>query len=347
MRRKYTFIALAAFALAALLPAEASQFWLYESGAKTLTLSDTDPEAVCTPVKVYNVSPVANGSTKLTKASDNTIPFEGCPLGGASFDFTLPIKDGEGIDYALVSIASECFSGNNYIGSVKLPDSFETLGSGAFRSAKYLKAFAFPASPTSLTSVGDSAFYGCSRLEWLEWPATIATIASFMCNSSGITGIYFPAVTEIKGSAFGITTNLRTVEFGGSDGQTIVFKPQCFQGQGTTIKTIFFHEATPDLTEGFVNGGNNFLDHVGWTGLVIYLPMNASKDDVADGWKTWVQDYLAVFTGSSFTFPQKNPDGSWTDGSWYHHANYAPARKTYVIRAWDPAAKTVGALLCY
>ena len=52
MKNRYTFAALAAFALAALMPAEASQFWLYESGAKTLTLSDTDPEAVCTPVKV-------------------------------------------------------------------------------------------------------------------------------------------------------------------------------------------------------------------------------------------------------------------------------------------------------
>ena len=143
---------------------------------------------------------------------------------------------------------------------------------------------------------------------------------------------------------------MRIVEFGGSAGDTITFAERSFQNQGGgagNLKALLFHEATPVLGGGFETGGNNFLDHVGFNGLIVCLPMNAAKDDVSDVWKTWVQNYLAAFTGSTFTFPSKNQDGTWADGSWYHHASYGPARKTYVIRYWDPDSTATSALLAY
>lgn len=349
MKRLLPLLALLAFALSA----HAVEYWLYDPGAKTLTLSD-DSGAPCTPVAVYNVSSETSGSSRLVKNGGNQIPYEGCVYGGATFDFTLPIKDAEGNAFTLVKIGDEGngFSGFNYVGAVKTPDSLEYLGTGAFRNAKYLRSFEFPENPAGLQFVGDSVFIDCERLECLEWPSSISTMKGYVCYNTGISGVCFPAVTNIGANAFTVTPNLRSVEFGGAAGQTIVFKPQAFQNQGMTIKTILFHEATPDLADGFVNGGNNFLDHVGFNGLVVYIPMNAAKTGPSEAWSAWATNYLEAFTGknggsSTFSFPTKNQDGTWTDGSWYHHASYFPARKTYVVRYWDPDSATTSALLAY
>lgn len=336
-------------ALLALAPcAHASQYWLYDPDAKTLTLSD-DSGASCTPVTVYNVARETSGSNRLVKNGANQIPYEGCAYGGAKFDFTLPIKDGAGNAFSLVKIADEGngFAGFNYVGTVKTPDSLEYLGTGAFRNAKHLRSFEFPENPSASLTVGNSVFYFCSLLESLAWPSTVRQVASYMCYGTGVAGVYFPTVTNIGANAFSSTPKLRSVEFGGAAGQTITFKSQSFQGQGTTIKVLLFHEATPDLADGFVNGGNNFLDHVGFNGLLVCLPMNAAKDGPAASWSAWAASYLAAFPGSTFTFPTQNADGTWSDGSWYHHANYAPARKTYVVRFWDPDSPATSALLAY
>ena len=338
--------------IALVLPARAAIYWLYDPGAKTLTLSD-DSGAPCTPVTVYNVALQTSGGTALVKQSGNngTAPYEGCGNGEAVLDLTLPVKDAAGTVYSLVALNDNSFESNNYIGKVKLPSTVTSVGQYSFRYCYYLKSFSFADDTSALSSIGGCVFGDCIRLESVSWPANIRDVGGYMFNgASALQGFYFPAVTNIGANAFTNAKNMQAVEFGGSAGDTITFVAQSFQNQGggtRNLKTLLFHEATPVLGGGFETGGNNFLDHVGFTGLVVCLPMNAAKDDVADVWKTWVQNYLVAFAGSNFTFPAKNPDGTWTDGSWYHHASYSPARNTYVVRAWDPDGQTTSALLAY
>jgi len=352
---------LAAFAALAVLPACADFYWLavgipaaantaVDSGlGNYLVLRNTDPSVEFDEITLWDIRRETTGLNRLCRHDLKRSKefYDGCPAGSVDVDLTLPIKDAEENDYTFVMISSDGFRDNPYLRSIKLPDSLEAIGTGAFINAKNLQAFLFPINSANLQSIGDSVFRDCKSLECLEWPVTSTTMKGYMCNNAGIVGVSLPAVTNIGANAFMTTPNLRCVEFGGAAGQTIVFKAQAFQGQGTTIKTLLFHEATPDLADGFVNGNNNFLDHVGFNGLLIFLPMNADKNGPTSAWSTWVENYLAVFPGSSFTFPVKDADGTWTDGSWYHNANYAPARKTYVVRFWDPDSTATSALLSY
>ena len=358
MKYKYTF---AAFAALAVLPACADFYWLavgiptaatgyVDDGlGNYLVLRNTDPSVEFDEITLWDIRRETTGLNRLYRHDLKRSKefYDGCPVGSVDVDLTLPIKDAEGNDYTFVKINSQGFQDNLYLRSIKLPDSLESIGTAAFKNAKNLQTFLFPVNPANLQSIGDSIFMDCKSLECLEWPATSTTMKSYMCNNTGIVGVSLPAVTNIGANAFSSTPNLRSVEFGGAADQTIVFKSQSFQGQGTTIKTLLFHEATPDLADGFVNGGNNFLDHVGFNGLLICLPMNADKNGPTSAWSEWVENYLSAFPGSSFTFPAKNADGTWTDGSWYHNANYPPARKTYVVRFWDPDSPATSALLAY
>ena len=246
MKHKYTFAAMAAFALAALLPSEAGFYWLavgihHNAGNNVngglgnyLVLTNDDPEVVYNPVKLYDVRRTTDGGTKLRKVSgqSGTAPYEGCPRGGAHYDLTLPIRDAEGNVFTFVGLENEAFKGNNFIGSIKLPDTMEYINYAAFWQAYYLADFQWPSDVSNLR-MGGRTFDTCTRLVGpMEWPEGLANPGDRpFTDCTALVGFGGPSVTNVGDNAFQNCPALRMIEFG--EGESVTFGNVAFQGDST------------------------------------------------------------------------------------------------------------------
>ena len=363
MKHKYTFAAMAAFALAALLPSEAGFYWLavgihHNAGNNVngglgnyLVLTNDDPEVVYNPVKLYDVRRTTDGGTKLRKVSgqSGTAPYEGCPKGGAHYDLTLPIRDAEGNVFTFVGLENEAFKGNNFIGSIKLPDTMEYINYAAFWQAYYLADFQWPSDVSNLR-MGGRTFDTCTRLVGpMEWPEGLANPGDRpFTDCTALVGFGGPSVTNVGDNAFQNCPALRMIEFG--EGESVTFGNVAFQGD-SALKTVLFHDAPPVLNKyilGFdpSNGsgvGNSVLDWWGSAGATVYVPFNAAKDGPTAKWAAFKTAFEAAKMGNEVTWPTDNGDGTWTDGRIYN----VQFNKSVKLRFWNPDAATTSALLAY
>lgn len=368
MKRKLAF-ALALLALASILPARADFYWLavgipnnanqnVNGGADNyLILSNDDPAVTdFKPVKLYDVRRTENGGTRLYKnnGQNGTAPYEGCEYGGAHYDLTLPIKDADGVEYSFVGFAKEAFKENNYIGSIKLPDSTEFIRYGTFWQSRYLTDFQWPADMTKLT-IEDRLFDTCSRLVGpIEIPSKFVNCGDRMfCDCISLVGIGGVSVTNVGANAIQNCPKLEALELG--DGESVTFGTysmrQAWTQTAGTPKSLLFHSAPPVLNAQWLgNTDNSVIDYLAGRSVVLYIPLNATKDGPTD---SWVQFQTAVAattsttaTPNSLTFPTPNGDGTWTDGSLKISGSSAK-NKTVTVRFWDPDSTATAALLAY
>ena len=362
-KHKYAFAALAAFALAAFLPTKAEYYWLavgIPSGANSqvasgagnyLVLTNDDPSVEFNAVKIFDVRRTTTGQNRLYKnnGQNGTPPYEGCPLGGAHYDLRLPIRDEAGNEYTFVGLAATAFQGNNFIGSIKLPDSLEYISNQAFWQAHYLKEFAWPADMTNLRTVGYRILDTCSRLVGpVEWPEKFPNVAQAVWNCPKLVGFGGTCITNLGDSAFNGCSSLRTVEFGGTE--LVTFGSQCFQGAGA-LKTVLFHDNPPVPNQHITavnadggNPGNTVIDWWGSAGATVYVPFNAAKDGPTEKWSAFKTAFEAAKEGNLVEFPAQDAEtGAWADGRIY----VKNANKTVKLRFWDPNFQTTSAFLAY
>ena len=348
-KTRYAFAALAAtFGLA--LTAQAGQYWLFNSSAKTLTLTD-DSGAECKPVTIQNVQ--VDSGTELKKTGGNSIPYEGCAYGEVDLDLTLPIKDANGTDYTLVKLEQSAFDGSNnhdtdYIRSVKLPGTIRTIGWYAFRFCRYLKKFEWDTS--KLESVGAQMFDSCERLEgYFTWPSQLAEVGQFTFKGTKIQGFYGPSVTSVGGSAFRECTSLKAIEFD----KSVEFTGEgAFQSTTGAGYNVFFHDNPPVVNQHITavtsTGGSQSNSVFDWWGqgnanATVYVPFNEAKNGPTTKWATFKAEFDGANEGNLITWPTSNGDGTWTDGKIYVKG----PNKTVTLRFWDPDATTTSALLAY
>ena len=306
-------------------------------------------------MKLYDVRRAENGGTRLYKsAGANSVePYPGCPKGGAHYDLTLPIKDADGTAFTFVGLANESFRANNYIGSIKLPDTTEYINYAAFWQCYYLTDFVWPEDVTRL-EIGDRLFDTCQRLVGpMEWPAKFTNLGDrSFTDCPSLVGFAGLSVTNVGNNAFQNCPALRTVELG--DGASVTFGNQVFQNSWVqnpaTPNKVLFHGAPPKVNEYILafnsaggGIGNTTLDWMASRSVIAYIPLNGAKDGPTDAWKTFVDDFAAAKDGNLVTFPAKGEDGAWGDGSIYN----AQLRKTVKLRFWDPDYETSSALLAY
>lgn len=368
MKRKLAF-AFALLALASILPARADFYWLavgipynanqtVDSGAGNyLVLTNDNPEVTgYAPVKLYDVRRTENGGTKLYKNNglNGTAPYEGCEYGGAHYDLTLSIKDAEGTEYTFVGFAKQAFQGNNYLGSIKLPDSTEFIRYGTFWQSRYLTDFQWPADMTKLT-IEDRLFDTCQRLVGpIEIPSKFVNCGDRMfCDCISLVGIGGVSVTNVGANAIQNCPKLEALELG--DGESVTFANESMRGSynenASVPKKLLFRSAPPVLNDQWLgNTGNSVVDFVANRGVVVYIPFNATKDGPTD---SWVQFQTAVdatqsttSTPNSLTFPTQNGDGTWTDGALKISGSSAK-NKTVTVRFWDPDSTATAALMAY
>ena len=254
------------------------------------------------------------------------------------------IKDADGNTFTLVKLNNEAFQDNNYIGSVKFPETLEEIGAYAFRRAYYLKSAEFPADTSAITALGAQIFDSCTRLEGsFVWPSQCTTLGQYTFLNTKIHGFYGPSVTNVGNNAFNSCTSLKAIEFGDS----VAFGTQVFQNTRGAAPRILFHDAPPviDANNNLIGNSNGVLD---WWGngnaeAVLYVPFNAAKDGPTENWTAFKTAFEKAVEGNSITWPTDNGDGTWTDGSIYTEK----PKKTSVLRFWDPDATTSAALLAY
>ena len=366
-KHKYAFAALTVFSLAALLPSEAGFYWLavgirdnagYNSDGglgNYLVLTNDDPSVEFDAVKLYDVRRTTDGGTKLRKASsqNTTAPYEGCPYGGAHYDLTLPIRDAYGNEFTFVGLENEAFKNNDFIGSIRLPNTMEYINYAAFWQAHYLTDFQWPSDVSSLT-IGSRLFDTCSRLVGpIEIPSKFVNCGDRMfCDCPALIGVAGLSVTNVGANAFQNDISLRTVELG--DGASMTFNgdvifQNAFRSSPDVPNKILFRSAPPVVNKYILafdpdtgsSVGNTVLDWLATRSVVVYIPFNEEKDGPTTDWAAFKTAFEAAKDGNKVTFPTANGDGSWADGSIYNKQ----INKTLKLRFWDPNATS--ALLAY
>ena len=93
-----------------------------------------------------------------------------------------------------------------------------TIGKSAFSGCSYMKEINIP---DTVTSIGDYAFYSCKNLLSISFPDGITTIEAYILyQGHALKTVYIPAsVTTIADSAFIFCSGLTDVYYGGSEEQ--------------------------------------------------------------------------------------------------------------------------------
>ena len=369
MKRKLAFT-FALLALASILPVRADFYWLAvgipnnananaNGGADNyLVLTNDNPEVTgYAPVKLYDVRRTENGGTRLYKnnGQNGTAPYEGCEYGGAHYDLTLSIKDADGNEYTFVGFANEAFKQNNYIGSIKLPDTLEFINYGTFWQCYYLTDFQWPADMTNFTTLGDRIFDTCQRLVGpIEIPSKFVNCGDRMfADCISLVGVGGVSVTNVGAYAFGNCPKLEALELG--DGESVTFgtesMKQAWNQDNSIPKKILFRSAPPVLNAQWLgNTGNSVIDFLNLRNVVIYIPLNETKDGPTAAWQAFQEAVAATqsttSTPNALTFPTSNGDGTWTDGS-LKISGSSSKNNSVTVRFWDPDSTATAALLAY
>ena len=122
-------------------------------------------------------------------------------------DVTIPSKY-KGLSISAIGEKAFIYSG---LLSINIPSSVTSIGDSAFKYCRYLINIEIP---SGVTSIGDSAFYECNSLTSIEIPSGVTSIgdsAFYYCDS--LTNIEIPSgVTSIDDAAFYGCSKLTSIE---------------------------------------------------------------------------------------------------------------------------------------
>ena len=119
----------------------------------------------------------------------------------------------------LKSIGSNAFWGSEHLyprfKEIKIPDSVETIGNGAFRHCQNLERLTLP---SALQTLSNGTFYGCAALSEVTFPASLKTIEkSAFGYCRNLSEVKLPAsLTTIQSYVFNGCSALKTVFYDGS-----------------------------------------------------------------------------------------------------------------------------------
>lgn len=182
------------------------------------------PDTVTSGGQPYTVTAIGeyafNPSQKITKVSSVFIPATVLSIGDSAFrccKFLATVTFAE--DSQLKSIERAAFYGAEHayprFKEIKIPDSVETIGSGAFRYCQNLERIALPSALQKLSNV---TFYGCTALSEVTFPASLKTIeSSAFSGCRNLSKVELPtSLTTIEKSVFDGCSRLETVFYDGS-----------------------------------------------------------------------------------------------------------------------------------
>ena len=173
------------------------------------------------------------------------IPSSVTSIGSDAFQYCRSLTSIE-IPSSVTSIGSDAFYGCSSLTSIEIPSSVTSIGEDAFSGCSSLTSINVDAKntkyssqdgilynkektefihipkgisgavviPNSITSIGSSAFYGCSNLTSISIPSSVTSIGDrVFYNCSSLASIVIPSgVTSIGSAAFSNCSNLTSIE---------------------------------------------------------------------------------------------------------------------------------------
>lgn len=182
------------------------------------------PDTVISGGQPYTVTAIGDTAFKslstLKNVSSVFIPATVTSIGDFAFrccKFLATVTFAEGSQ--LKSIGGSAFYGTEQahprFKEIKIPDSVETIGNGAFYECRDLERIALPSALQTLSSV---TFYNCTALSEVTFPASLKTIeSSAFSGCRNLSKVKLPAsLKAIQSSVFHLCINLKTVSYDGS-----------------------------------------------------------------------------------------------------------------------------------
>lgn len=122
--------------------------------------------------------------------------------------------------------------------TITIPSSVTSIGSRAFYGCTSLTSITIP---SSVTSIGSSAFYKCSGLTSITIPESVTSIdMSAFSYCSSLTSITIPeSVTSIGNYAFSECSSLKTINYTGTEEQWNAFIKGIDWNSGTSFNVIY------------------------------------------------------------------------------------------------------------
>ena len=161
----------------------------------------------------------------------------------------------------VTKIADDAFYDNDYIHSIKMPESVVTIGVRAFHLCQNLSNIDFGESP-SLTTIGDIAFRKCTSLVNVEIPDTVTTIGknAYQLCTNVETLTIGKNVKSIGEFAFGSLENLREIKFNSID-MDDVFDKYLFADLGTPYEiTLTIGKSTREIPDGLFRNATQIFN---------------------------------------------------------------------------------------
>lgn len=168
----------------------------------------------------YTVTAIGNKAFESLNVSSVFIPATVRSIGDSAFGYckaltTVTFAEGS----QLKSIERAAFYGTEHahprFKEIKIPDSVETIGNGAFYDCRDLERITLP---SALQKLSNSTFYDCTALSEVTFPASLKTIEkSAFSGCRKLSEVKLPAsLTTIQSYVFDRCSALKTVFYDGS-----------------------------------------------------------------------------------------------------------------------------------
>ena len=182
------------------------------------------PDTVTSGGQPYTVTAIGdsafNPSSPRSNVSSVFIPATVRSIGDSAFSYcnaltTVTFAEGS----QLKSIGRAAFYGTEHayprFKEIKIPDSVETIGNGAFYDCRDLERITLPSALQTLSNV---TFYDCTALSEVTFPASLKTIeSSAFSGCRNLSKVKLPAsLKAIQSSVFHRCSALKTVSYDGS-----------------------------------------------------------------------------------------------------------------------------------
>lgn len=182
------------------------------------------PDTVISGGQPYTVTAIGdsafNPSSPRSNVSSVFIPATVRSIGDSAFSYcnaltTVTFAEGS----QLKSIGRAAFYGTEHayprFKEIKIPDSVETIGNGAFYDCRDLERITLPSALQTLSPV---TFYNCNALSEVTFPASLKTIeSSAFSGCRNLSKVKLPAsLKAIQSSVFHRCSALKTVSYDGS-----------------------------------------------------------------------------------------------------------------------------------
>ena len=146
------------------------------------------------------------------------------------------------IQEGVTTIGSYAFIENRDIASVQIPDTVETIGSGAFQGT-HLKEVVIP---DSVTSIGREAFRDCTSLKDITLSNGVQDLGYVFAGCTALESVTIPSGVISLGSTFKGCTSLKNITF--PDGVTSI--KGAFRNC-TALTTVTLPDSVEDVSNAF------------------------------------------------------------------------------------------------